>query len=195
MVWTIRVLVVSTVSISKRPRRTRGSILFFFISSSFGKRRDIYPLPWIWIGSALPTFPRLCISFRLWGDLIPTIAWVFYRFVATPQWLTMNPMNLPDPTPKAHFSKMSFILYFLMLCVLSWVFWHSYHVVHINLHRVPDYRLKNLLHQPLIYCTRIFKAEWHYSITEQTWLVINAVSPHLARTSKFGCIPRRCSWS
>ena len=42
------------------------------------------------------------------------------------------------------------------------------HVVHIDLNVSPDLMREHLVHQPLIYGSRILDSKWHYFVAEET---------------------------
>ncbi|KAM2811127.1 hypothetical protein COP2_045008 [Malus domestica] len=62
---------------------------------------------------------KLGISFKVVGDFISRIAWIFLGCASIPRWVTRYPKNLHEDTLNVHLVELSFILYFLRIMKVS----------------------------------------------------------------------------
>ena len=73
------------------------------------------------------TFPvSFCTSLGLRDGSMSRMAWIFRGFALMPLWLTMNPRNFPEATPKAHLFGLSFIPNYLRMAKQAerWAAWY-----------------------------------------------------------------------
>ena len=70
----------------------------------------------------------------------------------------MKLRNFPNDTPKVHFAKLGFILYFWSVSKVPFkstrfslvVFFLDDHIIFINLHVLPNILVDHLIYQPLV---------------------------------------------
>lgn len=115
----------------------------------------------------------LCTSFIFRSGFMSILALIFSVLASIIFFGHIKPKNLPKSTQKAHFIRLSFILYCqsttkassgLAICCSDSLLFTS---VYINLHFLVFLLIEHMTHQSLISCHVILQPERHNLITIQ----------------------------